>query len=153
MRPLKINCKYMKTISTFIIIFFFLVSSCSIEPEKINYGNEACHFCKMTIVDKQHAAEVVTTKGKVFKYDAIECMINDLKQKEGTNIALLLINDFAEPGKLIDANTATYLISKQIKSPMGAFLSGFKSKKEATKTKEESGGSIYTWTEVQDQIN
>jgi len=143
----------MKSISTLIIASLLVFSSCSIEQEKINYGNEACHFCKMTIVDKQHAAEVVTAKGKVFKYDAIECMINDLKQKEGTNIALLLINDFAEPGKLIDANTATYLISKQIKSPMGAFLSGFKSKKEAAKTQEEFGGFIYTWAEVQDQIN
>ena len=29
----------------------------------------------MTIVDRQHAAEAVTSKGKVFKFDAIECMV------------------------------------------------------------------------------
>jgi copper chaperone NosL len=30
----------------------------------------------MTIVDKVHAAEIVTKKGKVCKFDATECMIN-----------------------------------------------------------------------------
>lgn len=42
-----------------------LLWSCSIAPEPINYGQDGCHFCKMTIVDKVHAAEIVTTKGKV----------------------------------------------------------------------------------------
>ncbi|VAW28056.1 hypothetical protein MNBD_BACTEROID06-178 [hydrothermal vent metagenome] len=143
----------MKLISALLVASIAALSSCSIESEEINYGKDACHFCKMTIVDKQHASEVVTTKGKVFKYDAIECMINDLKQKPNLEVGLLFINDYAAPGTLINANTATYLISKQIKSPMGAFLSGFNSKDEATKTQEASGGSIYTWAEVQDQIN
>ncbi len=143
----------MKYTSTFFLALAVILSSCSIESENINYGNEACHFCKMTIVDKQHASEVVTSKGKVFKYDAIECMINDLKQKPDLDIGLLFINNFTEPGTLINANTATYLISKKIKSPMGAFLSGFNSKEEASKTQKEFGGSLYTWAEVQDQIN
>ena len=129
------------------------LSSCSIESEEINYGKESCHFCKMTIVDTQHASEVVTTKGKVFKYDAIECMINDLKKKEGTDIALLFINDYANPKALIDAKTATYLISEQIKSPMGAFLSGFNTKEEALKIQKESGGKLYSWSKIQQQIN
>ncbi|MCF6359318.1 MAG: nitrous oxide reductase accessory protein NosL [Cyclobacteriaceae bacterium] len=143
----------MKVIYAFIITFSILISSCSVESEEINYGKEACYFCQMTIIDKQHAAEVVTAKGKVFKFDSIECMINDLKKKEGADIALLLINDFTSPGTLTDANTATYLISEQIKSPMGAFLSGFKSKDKASQMQKEVGGSIYTWTEVQEHIN
>lgn len=139
------------TSQLFITLAFFF--SCSIESEKINYGKESCHFCTMTIVDKQHASEVVTTKGKVFKYDAIECMINDLKQKKDLEIGLLFVNDYANPGVLIDAKPATYLISEKIKSPMGAFLSAFGSNDEAQEALEEYGGKLYNWDSIQKQIN
>ena len=43
----------------FLVPFF---SACSVEPVEINYGEDACEFCKMNIVDKQHAAELVTPK-------------------------------------------------------------------------------------------
>ncbi|MDH5475309.1 MAG: nitrous oxide reductase accessory protein NosL [Cyclobacteriaceae bacterium] len=133
-------------------ILFSLFFSCSVELEKINYGKEACHFCKMTIVDQQHAAEAVTTKGKVFKYDAVECMINDLKQKKEVEMALLFVNDYSTPGKLIDVQTTTFLISEKIKSPMGANLSAFGSNEEAQKMVDTSGGSLYNWEEVQSQL-
>ncbi len=59
-----------------ILILLLIVTNCSVSPKAIDYGNDGCHFCKMTIVDKLHAAEVVTNKGKVYKFDATECMIN-----------------------------------------------------------------------------
>lgn len=145
-----------------LIVLFLLVllnSSCTIELEKINYGNDACHFCKMTIVDKQHAAEAVTTKGKVYKYDASECMINDLKHlsadntgKKNTGMALLFVNDYANPGELVNVETSTFLISQGIKSPMGANLSAFGSKDEAQKVLDLNGGNLYSWEEVQNII-
>ena len=128
------------------------MQSCSVEPENINYGKEACNFCKMTIVDPQHASEAVTAKGKVYKYDAIECMINGLEQKKNIKIGLLFVNDYSTPGTLIDAKTATFLISKEIKSPMGAFLSAFESKKEALKALEKHGGLIFNWDAIQKEI-
>lgn len=128
-------------------------TSCSVESEKINYGKESCHFCKMTIVDNQHAAEAVTSKGKVFKYDAIECLINDLKQKTDVEFSLLLANDYSSPGVLINAKTATFLISKEIKSPMGAFLSAFDKQEEAQKVENEYKGTLYNWEEIQKEIN
>ncbi len=143
----------MKYLSAFLLAIIFISTSCSVESEKINYGKESCHFCKMTIVDTQHASEAVTSKGKVFKYDAIECMINDLKKKESIDFALLFINDYSNPATLIDAKSATYLISETIKSPMGAYLSGFNSKDKALNTQKESGGKIYSWSEIQQQIN
>ncbi|MDH5366171.1 MAG: nitrous oxide reductase accessory protein NosL [Cyclobacteriaceae bacterium] len=142
----------MKNSSLLFLLYLFIFSSCSIELEKINYGNEACHFCKMTIVDQQHASEAVTTKGKVFKYDALECMINDLKQKKDVEMALLYVNDYSSPGKLIEVQTSTFLISEKIKSPMGAYLSAFGNKEEAQKVLNSSGGNLYSWEEIQNQI-
>lgn len=143
----------MKVFYSLLLGSLLVASSCSIESEKINYGKESCHFCKMTIVDNQHAAEMVTSKGKVFKYDAIECMINDLKQKSVVDFGLLFVNDYAAPGTLIDAKSATFLISQEIKSPMGAFLSAFEKQEEAQKTLDEHKGKLYNWEEIQKEIN
>ena len=126
----------------------WLLFSCGVEPEQINYGNDACHFCKMTIVDQQHAAQYVTKKGKQFKFDAIECMVNELSEKEIEKIGILLVSDYHEPGQMTSALDATYLISKEIKSPMGANLSAFESVQIANTTKDESGGELYTLTQL-----
>ena len=67
----------MKTLKHYIFIsLLLLVFSCNVSPKPIDYGSDGCHFCKMTIVDKVHAAEIVTKKGKVYMFDATECMIN-----------------------------------------------------------------------------
>ena len=50
--------------------------ACTTEPRPINYGEDVCYYCKMNIVDRQHAAEAVTHKGRVYTFDAIECMMN-----------------------------------------------------------------------------
>ncbi len=122
--------------------------SCAIEPEQINYGQDACHFCQMTIVDQQHSAQYVTKKGKQFKFDAIECMVNELAEKEIENIEIFLVADYKNPGQMTSAAGATYLISKEIKSPMGAYLSAFSSIEDANNTKSESDGQLFTWTEL-----
>lgn len=142
----------MKIVFGISILTLLLVSSCKVEPEQINYGKDGCHYCSMTIVDHQHASELVTAKGKVYKYDAIECLINDLKKRDSAEVGLLLVNDYSDPGVLIAAESATFLISEGVPSPMGAFLSGFSSKEKAEAVKSERGGEIFNWQAVQKQI-
>lgn len=135
-------------ISAVVLVFL----SCDIKPAKINYGKDGCHFCSMTIVDNQHAAQIVSDKGKVKKYDAIECMINDAKTIAPENIGLILVNDYDDPGDFIDAREAHYLISQSIPSPMGAFLSAFKDASVARQVQTEQSGDIYNWETVQSKL-
>lgn len=130
---------------TAVLCLFF---SCDIEPDQINYGTDACSFCKMTIVDQQHAAQYVTKKGKQFKFDAIECMVNDIADNGSEDIGIFLVSDYGEPGTMTQAKEATYMICKEIKSPMGANLSGFHSMDHALATQAEKGGDLYTWSEL-----
>lgn len=138
----------MKYKQIILIGLILVLSACSSKPVAIEYGVDGCYFCKMTIVDKLHAAEVVTQKGKVYKFDATECMINFMDEFDTTTIKLYLSNNYTEPGALIDATTATFLISKKVPSPMGAFLSAFKNKEDAIKVQTAKGGKIYTWEEL-----
>jgi len=129
----------------FYLFFAVLMTSCNVKPEPINYGSDGCNFCKMTIVDKIHAAEIVTKKGKVYKFDATECMVNFMEDFESSEVALFLTNDYNRPEALIDATSATFLISENIPSPMGAYLSAFKSEAEAIAVQNEKSGILYNW--------
>lgn len=142
------------------MIRFFLISllavfltSCEVSPQKIEYGTDACHYCEMTIVDKQHASQLVTGKGKAYKYDAIECMVHSLQENlKDDDIALFLVADFDKPGELMDAASSSYLVSDQIQSPMGANLSAFENTSIAQKNQEKFTGKVFTWEEIQKHL-
>ena len=151
---LKLKIMKIKLLKSFVIsVILLLVISCKVEPQKIEYGKDQCNFCKMNIVHKTHAAQYVTKKGKQFKFDAIECMVNDLSTKNEGEIGVLLVADYGNPGEMIEAKTATYLISKEIKSPMGANLSAFSSKNKAEELQHEFGGQIYAWETLKQKLS
>jgi copper chaperone NosL len=130
------------------VALLLVLTSCNVGPQAIDYGSDGCHFCKMTIVDKVHAAEIVTNKGKVYKFDASECMINYMKEFDASEVKLYLTNIYTEPETLIDATKATFLISKNVPSPMGAFLTAFKTKEDANLVQSEKEGTLYSWDEL-----
>jgi copper chaperone NosL len=102
----------------------------------------------MTIVDRQHAAQLVTDKGKCYKFDAIECMIHYLDENN-LSLAYSLVADMQNPGKLMDAKKATFIISENIPSPMRANLSALTSEENANLLLREKGGQLYSWAEIQ----
>ena len=107
----------------------------------------------MNIVDKQHAAQLVTKKGKAFKFDATECMIHYLEEIDAEQVGLLLVANYNKPGELLEANTSTFIISKNIPSPMGEYLSAIPTKEEAVSLQKAKEGEIYTWDELLSHFN
>ena len=67
-------------------MLYEVITGCEVSPQPIDYGNEVCDFCKMTIVDTQHATEIVTKKGKTYKFDASECMVNFMNRITSYNV-------------------------------------------------------------------
>lgn len=125
-----------------------LMTSCNLEPREINYGEDNCHYCSMTIVDRQHGAQLITKKGKVYNFDAAECMINALSDFEDDKIGRYLVTDYETPEKLIDATAATFIVSPEIPSPMRANLAALESETSAAELKEAKTGQLYTWEEI-----
>lgn len=135
------------------IILLLLTISCKIEPQAIEYGKDQCSFCVMNIVDKTHSAQYVTKKGKQFKFDAIECLVNDVAEKGEEDLAFILVANYENPGEMIDAITAFYLISAEIKSPMGANLSAVSTIEKAEELKEKHTGEIFTWESLKQRLS
>lgn len=136
--------KALRHTSLFILIICAL-SSCSVDPQAIAFGSDQCEYCSMNIVDQMHAGQYVTLKGKQFKFDAIECMIAQLKEVDEKELSTILISDYGAKGAMCEAQDASYLISKKIKSPMGACLSGFKDADKARSVQEEYSGTLFDW--------
>ncbi|MFD2696517.1 nitrous oxide reductase accessory protein NosL [Mesonia sediminis] len=133
------------------IFSFITLVSCSKEKQPIAYGEDSCDFCKMTIVDQIHGAEIVTDKGKVYKFDALECLIDFKQEMVKETPEQFFTNHYLVPSELISAQTAIYLISENIPSPMGEFITAFPNREQAQKVQLEKGGAIYTWNEILDQ--
>jgi copper chaperone NosL len=62
------------------IAFFILLGCQPTGPDPIAFGKDQCHYCRMTIAEPNYGAELITEKGRVYKYDAAECMVNQLKE-------------------------------------------------------------------------
>ena len=139
----------MKKIMTLFATLLLFVA-CEVEPKPINYGSDSCDYCSMTIVDRQHSAELVTTKGRAYKFDAIECMVNYDREHTDVPVELYLTANFDAPGELIDATKASFLKSDELSSPMGANLSAFAKRETAEKMLQQYGGEIYDWNGIKD---
>jgi copper chaperone NosL len=128
-------------------------SACSIETELINYGKDNCTFCKMTIMDKQFGTELVTLKGKVFKFDDLSCMSKYMKTAElhEADCKHVVVSNFEKPGEFIDFNKAFYIQSENLQSPMLGNTAAFNSEISTQKfASSDSLAKNITWTEIKD---
>ena len=135
------------------IMLALLFSACSVEPEPLNYGKDQCHFCKMTLMDQKFGAELVTTKGKVYKFDDINCLFNfyNSGSVDKGDYRFILVVDFSQPGKLIDAEKAFFLKSGDVKSPMASQVAAFETPQPKFTTDWKA--IEFRWNELQNQFS
>jgi copper chaperone NosL len=136
------------------IIAFTLFYSCSKEPIPIRFNEDQCTYCQMIISDQRYGSELITTKGKIYKYDSIECLAAyQLEQKKGSDdLQSIWTIDFKYPEKFIDASKAWYLHSELLKSPMGLNFSSFNNLNSAENVKNVYPGKIVRWEEVKNIV-
>jgi copper chaperone NosL len=131
------------------VILLFFVAGCSQEPVEIHYASDECAHCKMMITDDQFASQLVTAKGKAYKFDAIECMaVYHRENKDELNGSRLWVSNYKEPGTWLDAFEAQYVKSEVIKSPMGASLLALADQESGKKHIEDKAGRLLLWDEV-----
>jgi copper chaperone NosL len=101
-------------------------------------------------MDDKYGAELVTDKGKVYKYDSIECLIGYALNKNliGDEKHLMLVSDFSKPGELFDARKSFYIHNNNFRSPMGLNVSAFINESEQQKFLAENSGEKLNWIEV-----
>jgi copper chaperone NosL len=132
------------------IIMFAVLTACEPKPEAIDWGKEECAHCKMNIADKRFAAQLLTTKGKAYKFDAIECLAGYINDKKITksDIHSLWVMDYDNPGTFLPAQKSFFLQSLQFQSPMSLNLAAFANSKAVQAAQQKSGGKELYWDGV-----
>jgi copper chaperone NosL len=135
-----------KQIALLILVGFF--TSCSSkEPEPIKLNVDQCSFCKMSISDGRFGSELITKKGRIYKFDDIVCLTSYVHQNP-LDAEGFYVNDYATDNTLIPAETAYFIKGEQISSPMRGNIAAFASEKEAAVFMEKLETKSITWNNV-----
>ncbi len=128
-----------------------ILVGCNPKPVQINYGEDHCAFCKMSIVDPKFGGALVTKKGRVFKFDAVECILPFVNENKDI-YSHLLVTPYDLPGTLMAKDSVYFAKSEAIRSPMGAHLGVFHSKVTAREFITENDGEIVLWGELEKSL-
>lgn len=137
--------------SILMVSIFMVFAGCAgQDPQPIEYGKDNCTFCQMLITDHEFGSELITQKGKVFKFDSIECLVaySQMPGNYDPKTSAVFVTSMLEPDVLFDARSAMFVVSKEIDSPMGANLAAFRSHADATKAVRDSAAVHYSWEKL-----
>ena len=132
-------------------VFF---TSCSSQPEPFKYGTDVCHTCKMGIADFKFGTEIITKKGKLYKFDDIGCMIQFLKSKAlaQKDISQMVVINYEKKDDFLDVNKTAFVVSDEIRSPMNFNTVAFTGRDLAQIFLSGKKGNILTWNEIYNRI-
>lgn len=146
-----VTAKAGKMANAAIVILMVAMVSCQSGPQPIAYGKDICTECKMTIMDKRFGSEIITKKGKVFKFDDIHCLIrsknNNLVKAE--DISKVLVVDFEQNDQFLEVQSLSWVLSPQLKSPMLGNAAAFSNRVSAEKLAGQTDGKILEWDSLQ----
>ena len=129
-----------------------LLPGCDSGPQPIDFGKDSCAECNMTIVDKRFGSEFVTGKGKVFKFDDVNCMVEFIKRapynREASGKHFIVC--FNDGGHLTDLNQMVFIRHNKIRSPMRSRIAAFRDKSSAQSVLDNlgEGGAFLTWEAI-----
>jgi copper chaperone NosL len=118
-------------------------------PQPIALGQENCDYCRMTIGDGRYAGEAVSDKGKVRKFDSVECLASFVVGNRATGAASAVwVADYDHPGSWLAADTARFLRAASGRSPMGLGIMAFASDAALEAARAREGGEAMRWPDV-----
>lgn len=101
--------------------------SCGQRVPTIDFGKAECAHCRMNVVDARFGAALITVKGRQYAFDDIVCMVHfvDKGTVAQDQVEGWWVCDHAQPGVLIDATTAAYVLGPSFRSPMRGDAAAF----------------------------
>lgn len=144
-----------KAIPAAAVLLVLLFSSCNTSPQPFAYGKDICDDCKMPIMDPKFGGEIITKKGRIYKFDDAHCMVHFLKQgnvKE-SEIAKTVFIDYQNDKNFLDVKSAYFVSSDQFKSPMNGNAASFSLQAIAEQQAKQTNGTIKTWDQIYQSLH
>jgi copper chaperone NosL len=104
----------------------------------------------MVITDPRFAAELVTTRGKVHTFDDIGGLVLWFRDSglDRSDIAGIWVYDSRTPEALLRADSAVFVRSPALRTPMASGLAAVASGAAADSLVAEAGGTVLDWKQV-----
>lgn len=135
--------------SSVLLIFMLVLTACGTKQvEPIVLNKDQCDFCKMSISDGKFGAELITKKGRVYKFDDVHCLSAYANENGKTEISSYFVHDYTKNNQLIPAEKAFYIKGGDIISPMNGNVAAFNTSTEAKEFAEKLNAEIVDWAEV-----
>ena len=112
---------------TAVLLSIISLSSCKAGPEPLQVGTDNCYFCKMTISDVRFGAELVTKKGKIYKFDDVHCIVAYIHAKVGEpgSTKDIYLTNYTGNHELINTSKVFLYKADELRSPMGGNVAAF----------------------------
>jgi len=143
-KKLKIN------FPTAILLLPVLLSSCTAGPQPIVTGKDNCYFCKMTIADARYGAELVTKKGKLYKFDDLHCLLSFTKTKavDDEQVKDIYVVDYAGSHALVKAAESFFIRGDAIHGPMNGNTIAFSNKDSMQQAAAQLKAAPIKWEQL-----
>jgi copper chaperone NosL len=132
------------------IFLMIFLSACGVKgPEPISLNKDHCDFCKMTISELRFASELVTAKGRIYKFDDVACMINYVKEnKDKLSNASYFVSEFTGTHALTEVEKLSFVKGSGVGSPMGGNIAAFSIADSAEVHVDRLQGRLSSWEEL-----
>jgi copper chaperone NosL len=136
--------------STSACVAVLTLVACVGTPPPIEYGIQGCDYCRMEITDSRYGAQLVTTRGKVYAFDSIECLASFAETLPEDRIRSILVTDFSRPGTMIPVENARFYRDERRGGPMGAGLLAVAHDADSTWVAINVRGMPLTWSAIRE---
>ena len=137
----------------FVGVIALAAIACDAGLREVVAGEDACRYCRMTIDDARFGALVKTDRGKIETFDSIECLASFVSSLPATSAPKgVWVADFSRPSQWIHVDSARFVQTSSLKSPMGRELAAFGTDRSDAELIQAYGGRVLDWRAVQSLV-
>ncbi|HMB70810.1 MAG TPA: nitrous oxide reductase accessory protein NosL [bacterium] len=132
-----------------------LVAACSRGPSDgpptVHFGQDVCAACTMIVSEQRFASAIVPDDGRrdPLVFDDLGCLFSWEESNPDVPIRARWVHDHDGPD-WVRAESAWYVRSPEIRSPMGSGVAAFASEEGARELHAERGGELREWAGLQE---
>ena len=148
---------HLSRIMLFAAIVVWLAAACSArpagpQPPDILYGQDVCEECGMIISDAKYAAATLVENGDPRKFESLADMVAYHMEHPDQKVKAWFVHDY-NTESWIRAETAFYVMSNTIHSPMPPGLAAFEKKADAEAFAASVDGTVLSFDEMRAQVH
>lgn len=118
--------------SLFIALAGCTSPSAEVKPPDIAYNEDICEACGMLISEARFASATVEVNGTPHKFDDIGDLVQYYSTRSAANVKAYFVHDYTSQ-QWIRAETAYFIVSPKIMTPMAHGVAAFTDKSAAEK--------------------